>query len=56
MHFVGPASGAHVPLSRSEAVRGGSGVQRTACLVLGCVWLGFGLVITLIVIVAALSR
>jgi hypothetical protein len=56
MHFVGPASGANVPLPRSEAVKGRTNPQRAACLVLGCIWLGFGLLIALFVIIAAVSR
>jgi len=56
MHFVGPPSGAHVPLPRSEAAKGRTSAQRTACLVLGCVWLAFGLLIALIAFVASVSR
>jgi len=56
MHFVGPASGAHVPLPRGEAVKGRTSSQRVACLVLGCIWFGFGLLLALLAIIGAVSR
>jgi hypothetical protein len=56
MHFVASAGSAPGRLPRSEAAPGGSDLQRTAAVVLGCVWAGFGLLILLVILLALLGR
>jgi len=56
MHFTGAEEDSLAPLSRRETRGARSEAQRTAAMVLGCVWLGFGLLIALFVVLALANR
>ena len=56
MHFVGAEADSLAPLSRRDAGGGRNEAQRAAMMVLGCVWLGFGLLIALLVVLALANR
>lgn len=56
LHFRLDGDTALTPLARSEVIKPPSELQRSALMVLGCIWVGFGALIVLVIVGALLGR